>query len=228
MNEHIQEWDNEDRLNFIRKVYGILSTQLLVTALVCILPYISPAIRHFLVTQFWLVIVAAVLAMAISCALVCMEGLARQVPTNYILLFTFTLLEAYSVAFACAIVNDSLTVLAAAFMTAGIVVALTLYAVFTKTDFTACGGFIAVLGGAFFIFSIFSLFFGATFRLVIAVVGVIIFGVYLIFDTQYVVGGRHRKHTVSRDDYVLGAMILYIDIIQIFMYILEIFMNKGE
>jgi FtsH-binding integral membrane protein len=181
-----------------------------------------------MVTQFWLAVVAAVLALAISCALVCISGLARTVPTNYILLFTFTLLEAYGVAFMCAIVNDGMVVLGAAFMTAGITIALTLYAVFTKTDFTACGGVIAVIGGAFFIFSLISIFFGSTFRLVLACIGVIIFGLYLVFDTQYIVGGRHRKHTVSKEDYILGAMILYIDIIQIFMYLLEIFMNKDD
>lgn len=181
-----------------------------------------------MVNNFWLAIVASVIAMAISCVLVCMEGVARKVPTNYVLLFTFTLLEAYGVAFMCAVVNDGLIVLGAAFMTAGIVVALTLYAVFTKTDFTACGGVMAVVGGAFFVCSLLSLFFGPTFRLIIACIGVIVFGLYLIFDTQYIVGGQHRKYTVNREDYILGAMILYIDIIQIFMYILEIFMSNKD
>lgn len=181
-----------------------------------------------MIHNFWLAIVCSVLAMAISCALVCVSSLSRTVPTNYILLFTFTLLEAYGVAFMCAIVNDGLVVLGAALMTAGITLALTLYAIFTKTDFTACGGVMAVVGGAFFVCSLLSLFFGPTFRLIIACIGVIVFGLYLIFDTQYIVGGKHRKYTVSKEDYIMGAMILYIDIIQIFMYILEIFMSSSE
>lgn len=50
--------------------------------------------------------------------------------------------------------------------------------------------------------------------------GVLIFGLYLIFDTQLILGkGRHK---LSIDDYVLGALILYIDIIMIFIYILSL------
>lgn len=179
----MEEWTNEDRLNFIRKIYGILSTQLVITALMCVLPFTNAGIRNFMVGHFWLAIVCSVIAMAISCALVCVSRLARTVPTNYILLFSFTLLEAYGVAFMCAIVNDGLVVLGAAFMTAGIVISLTLYAIFTKTDFTACGGIMAVVGGAFFVCSLLSLFFGPTFRLIIACLGVIVFGLYLVFDT---------------------------------------------
>lgn len=83
-------------------------------------------------------------------------------------------------------------VLAAACMTAGIVVALTVYAIFTKHDFTACGGILAVVGGAFIIFGLISLFFGPTFRLIYAILGVILFGIYLVFDTQFIVGGKRR------------------------------------
>ena len=50
--------------------------------------------------------------------------------------------------------------------------------------------------------------------------GVIIFGIYLVIDTQMVVGGKRLE--LSMDDYVVGALILYIDIIQIFLYILAL------
>jgi FtsH-binding integral membrane protein len=50
--------------------------------------------------------------------------------------------------------------------------------------------------------------------------GVILFGVYLVIDTQLVIGGRRLE--ISMDDYVVGALILYMDIIQIFLYLLRI------
>ena len=95
----------------------------------------------------------------------------------------FTFCEAYMVAFCCASVKDQSIVLAAAFMTAGIVIALTIYAMTTKKDFTVCGGAMFVLGSAFIMFGFFSLFFGSTARLVYALIGVIIFGIYLVIDT---------------------------------------------
>ena len=213
-------------MGFIRKVYGILSFQLVITAIVCVLPLISTGFRTFLLSHFWLAIVAGVVALAISCALSCVPSIARSVPTNYILLMIFTVLEAYTVAFTCARVRDPLVVLAAAAMTAAVVIGLTLYAVFTKTDFTQCGGAMVVIGCAFMIFSLFSFLFGPTMRLIYCAIGVIVFGLYLIFDTQYIVGGQNRKYSISKEDYIMGAMILYIDIINLFLFILEILKGK--
>ena len=51
------------------------------------------------------------------------------------------------VSFACSNVNDPLIVMIAAGMTLGITLALTVYALTTKSDFT-------MMGGAFFIFGI--------------------------------------------------------------------------
>ena len=123
--------------------------------------------------------------MILSCALVCFQNLARKVPVNYYLLLAFTLLEAYTVAFVCATVKEPLIVVAAAFMTAAIVIALTAYAVFTKTDFTACGGTITVIGCAFVIFSLFSFLFGPTMHLIYCILGVVIFGIYLVFQAFF-------------------------------------------
>ena len=50
--------------------------------------------------------------------------------------------------------------------------------------------------------------------------GVILFGMYLVYDTQLICGKHKLK--LSIDDYIIAALILYIDIIQIFLYILEI------
>ena len=200
--------------------------QLVVTALISILPIISMGVRIFLLKHFWLALVASVLALVISCVLSCVPSVARSVPTNYILLFTFTILEAYAVAFTCATVKDSMVVLAAAMMTAAVVIGLTLYAVFTPTDFTKCGGAMTVIGCAFMVFSLFSFLFGPTMRLIYCVLGVIVFGMYLIFDTQYIVGGERRQYSISKEDYIMGAMILYIDIINMFLFILELL--KGD
>ena len=72
----------------------------------------------------------------------------------------------------------------AAALTAGIVVALTLYAIFTKTDFTTCGGILVVLFAALFIGGIISLFIkNKWLELGLSIAGVIVFGIYLVYDT---------------------------------------------
>ena len=54
--------------------------------------------------------------------------------------------------------------------------------------------------------------------MMIATLGVFLFGVYLIFDTQLVMGGK--RYELCIDDYIVGALILYLDIIMIFLYLL--------
>lgn len=50
---------------------------------------------------------------------------------------------------------------------------------------------------------------------------VIIYGLFLLIDTQLIIGGG--RHELSIDDYVIGAMFLYIDIVMIFLELLKIF-----
>jgi FtsH-binding integral membrane protein len=53
-----------------------------------------------------------------------------------------------------------------------------------------------------------------------------IYSVYLIIDTQLIMGGREKELTM--DNYVLGAVILYIDIIRLFLEILRIIGKRNN
>lgn len=44
---------------------------------------------------------------------------------------------------------------------------------------------------------------------------------YLVFDTQMIVGGR--KHEMSPEEHIFGALCLYLDVINIFLALLSIF-----
>ena len=44
---------------------------------------------------------------------------------------------------------------------------------------------------------------------------------YLIIDTQMIVG--NKKHAVDMDDYIFGALVLYVDIIGMFIELLALF-----
>ena len=49
------------------------------------------------------------------------------------------------------------------------------------------------------------------------VLGCILFSIYIIFDTKMI-----QKY-LSVDEYVIGALMIYIDVIQLFLYILSLF-----
>ena len=52
-------------------------------------------------------------------------------------------------------------------------------------------------------------------------VGAIIFSLYIIYDTQIMLGGNH-KYSISPEEYIFAALNLYIDVINLFQYILMI------
>jgi FtsH-binding integral membrane protein len=103
----------------------------------------------------------------------------------------------------------------------GVVSALTLYAIFTRTDFTIKWGIVIVLFMAMLFLGIFSWIAWTPFlNTLYCSLGLILFGIYIVIDTQLIMGGK--RFQLSMDDYVVGALLLYIDIIQIFLYILMI------
>ena len=77
------------RLGFIRKVYGILSVQLLVTVILCWLSF-NETVKTFMIEStgmFWL---AMSLSIFLAIPLLCFKSIARKVPLNYfILLFSW-------------------------------------------------------------------------------------------------------------------------------------------
>ena len=76
---------------------------------------------------------------------------------------------------------------------------------------------LAILIGA----SLLSIFFRSKiFEIAISGLTIFVFGFYLIYDTQLIVGDKERG--LSVDDYIIGALSLYIDIIRIFLEILKI------
>ena len=54
--------------------------------------------------------------------------------------------------------------------------------------------------------------------------GVIIYGLYLIIDTKLIMGGNRYK--IMADEYIVCCMILYTDIIMIFIYLLALLGGK--
>ena len=57
-------------------------------------------------------------------------------------------------------------------------------------------------------------------NVLIAVLFAGIYSVYLIIDTQLIMGGKRQE--LSLDNYVLGTVMLYVDIIQLFLNLLRI------
>lgn len=167
---------------------------------------------------FWIslgVMIVTIIAMS------CCGSVRRKAPMNFIFLGLFTVAQSFLLALSSSRYNQN-EVLMAVGITAGVCLGLTLFAFQTKWDFTVMGGvlFVAVL--ILMVFGIVAIFFpGRTMSLVYASLGALIFSVYLIYDTQLMMGGKH-KYSISPEEYIFAALNLYLDIVNIFMYILTI------
>lgn len=216
----LTSFNEQMRMGFIRKVYGILSSQLLITAFFCLISMTNESFKKFQLANISLFYLCLILTIILPCVIVCFQSAMRTYPYNYGVLFTFTLAESYMVSVICSLSNPRL-VFMAAFMTFALVLSLTLYAMTTQTDFTMQGGLIFVLGCGVFMFSIFGLFTNnKIFHVILCVAGIILFGLYLLYDTQLIIGNKGNELEI--DDYILAAFMLYTDIIYLFLKILEL------
>jgi len=98
---------------------------------------------------------------------------------------------------------------------------VTAYAFFTKIDFNVMRGMCFVLAMAFMWYFIMSLIFGLWLTTFWAALMVCLYGLFLLCDTQLII--KSGRHGLSVDDYVVGAMLIYSDIIMIFIYLLMLF-----
>ena len=57
--------------------------------------------------------------------------------------------------------------------------------------------------------------------------GASLFSMYLAYHTRLIVSGKHTKYQLNEKDYVFGAVLLYNDIISIFLYMLRL-MAAGD
>lgn len=223
-------YDTKTRHAFIFKVYSILDIQLMVTTLGVMLFYYIEPLNHFMKhteTGWILAICSAVLAFILVIILVCIPSVSRKSPGNLILLALFTLAETYGLAFTC-VFYDIKAILGAFITTAVIVVLLTIFAMQTKIDFTsnAIGIGLTIALFCCIIVSMLNTFvFHCTvLSTVVSCICVVIFCGYIVYDTQLIVGGKHRNQ-FSEQDYVIAALSLYLDIICLFQELLRLFGN---
>ena len=209
------------RKGFIKKVYGILLCQLAVSLIfISIGTLCKEKVKTFVTTHVYLVFITMVIAFITLILLCCIKSLARTVPTNYVLLLVFTVCESYSLMYIVSYYETDIVFVALA-ITVACTLGLTIYAWTTKSDFTP---WYAWMWGVLFTFVVSGLLFfcfGMKYEIFYCGGGVIIYSIYLILDTQLILG--KFQHEYNTEDYVIAAMNLYLDIINLFLYILRTF-----
>ncbi|KAK7065413.1 hypothetical protein SK128_000041 [Halocaridina rubra] len=213
--------DKSIRMGFIRKVYMILMAQLTVTFGFVAAFTLSESVKTFIAENmaiFWVALAGTFICII---ALSCCGELRRRTPHNYIFLGIFTVCEGILLGAASASFTST-EILMAVGICVVVTLSLTVFAFQTRFDFTTCGMFVFVSIIVLFMFGILALIFqNKVLNIVYSSIGALLFSFYLIYDTQLMIGGSH-KYSISPEEYVFASLTLYLDIINIFIFILNI------
>jgi len=129
----------------------------------------------------------------------------------------------------CAAYKDSgngLIVLEAVTLTAMVFLSLTAYCFYTKKDFSFLGAglfcslFVLFLCGLFA--AVFPSLFGGIGQTLYAAAGTIIFSLYILYDTSMII------NRLGPDEYIIAAIDLYLDIINLFLMILRLLGSRAD
>ncbi|XP_076468612.1 protein lifeguard 4-like [Babylonia areolata] len=201
------------RLGFLRKVYGILSVQLLVTTLMATVFLLNESIQGFVQSNSWMMLLSFIGALASLFALMWKR---QETPTNYILLAVFTLMESYAVGVVVTLYNVS-SVIEAFVLTLAVTAGLTAYTFQTKRDFTVHYGCLFSLLWILILAGFMQVFFpGDLMERGLALGGAVLFSFFIIIDTQMML------HKLSPEEYMLASINLYLDILNLFLHILRL------
>lgn len=215
------------RLGFIRKVYGIVAAQISLTAAVaCICVYapigerlVQFAVGNRIGWQVGMILPTFLCLMALT-------FYKKQHPLNMWVLGIFTLILSLDVGIVCArlaSVGLGVVVVQASMITAALFLGLTIYAFTSKRDFSFLGATLFPCLFALTIYGLVSMFVPSMrtglMGLLYSFGGALIFCGYIVFDTFRVL------QVLGPDDYIEAAIQLYLDIINLFMYVLQLLLK---
>jgi len=203
----------EERAQLVRRTYSLVFISILVTIVGATYALSNATIMQAVTAHPWLTTIAVFIP------LIAAQGARTQFPLNVamVLLFAFAMgvmvgpVIAFYGGWSSALITQAATITVGAF---GI---LTLYAFASRRDFSAWGSFFVVGLWVLIATSLLNMFFrNATASLWLAGGTVLVFSGLLVFDTW------RLRNVYGPEDYVVAAVAIYLDLLNMFLAILRI------
>lgn len=151
----------------------------------------------------------------------CCDYLLRRPKIKYIIYLFFIFGVSWTIGITSIFIKSSLLI-AAILITTGITTTLTLYSLISTSDFTGYTEYYVVGLFAIILTGTINVFLQNSFlQLLITGFGCIVFSFMIIYDIQMIIAQKHIKYKFTLDDSVLAAISLYIDTVNLFIYILQ-------
>ncbi|GJG87363.1 BAX inhibitor protein [Gemmatimonadetes bacterium T265] len=202
-----------ERATLVRRTYSLVFASILVTMLGVAFAQTQPALLGFAWQHPFIMFIATFVPLMAA------QALRDRFPVNIALTFAFTFAEGVFLApFLMLMERNAPGVTSqAALLTGSTFAVLTGYAFVSRRDFSAWGSFLItglwVLIGASLLTFIFP---SAAAGLWIAGVGTLLFSGLLVFDTW------RLRNVYGPDDYVIAAVQIYLDLLNMFLFILRL------
>ncbi|KAF5950874.1 hypothetical protein HYC85_012867 [Camellia sinensis] len=237
--------ENQLRWGFIRKVYGILAAQLVLTTVVSSitvlypprhrppqrklrpLPFPSLPSPYLIVGSYDPTIRIAILTTMVWTVMLWPLYVYQQKhPLNLIILGLFTMCLSLTVGVSCAN-TDGRIVLEALILTSAVVVSLTGYTFWASKkgkDFSYLGPILFTSLFTLFLAGFIQMFFplGSTSTAIYGGIGAVIFSGYIVYDTDNLI----KRFTY--DEHIWASVTLYLDILNLFLTILRILRSSDN
>jgi FtsH-binding integral membrane protein len=217
----VQVRSGAERATLVRRTYGLVFLSVIVTILGSAFALTQPAVMSA-VAQHPFIMLACLFA-----PLIMAQRAARDFPKNLILTFLFTFIEGIYIAPFLYVAERSApgVVSQAGVLTLAAFGVLSLYAMVSRRDFSAWGGFFMVGLVVLLVAGLINMFVAsAAAGLWIAAIGVMIFAGLLVFDTWRLL----RSGMYGQDDYVLAAVAIYLDLLNMFLFILTLLTGNRD
>lgn len=210
---NVHQASSNIRLGFLRKVYSLLFIQVLTTVVVGFVFTFNSKVKFYIHNNDWLLSLSLILSVVV---LIALHFKRRDTPINLILLAAFTLVQAFSVGVVVTYF-EKFVVLQALVITLIVVGGLMSYTFQSDKDFSNLGTILFVSLCCLIVGGLLQILFPSTvLELVISIGGAVVFSFFIVYDTQNIM------MRTSPEEYILATIELYLDIINLFIYILRI------
>ena len=211
---------NSFRIIFLRKLYSLLTIQLLYCLIWVSWTILDKTFQNFVLKNRSISLAAIIIQAIILLVVFFGRSMFRKFPVDFLVYFIFTQLLAYNLVYITALTKDPIIIMVIS-LGSLLTFSLFLYSLTTKFDLTYLGGAIYVSGSALFGFEIFLIASDLEFiKMTYVVLAMITFGFYLIYDTQFIIMGKSLNCEI--EDAFVGAVVVYMDVILVFFRVIQL------
>ena len=205
----VHQQDEEELLNFTRKMFVFFSMQKIMLGLFILFVYNDVGFTAYVRGSFWLFAISAFMMMTVLLLVHISLEFVRRPPQSYLCYFLFTLTECWVVAFVLA-TTDAATAFVFTVTATAVVLGITVFLHTTTISYLRGALSVLLTGALIFGLCAATLNYADMVTILVCLTGGLMFGFFLLSKAFTWLQGR-SNFLLTKDDYVIGSLTIYVD-----------------